>query len=161
MLLRELSSADFADKRYLTNTDVDRLLPDAADLDLRAAFAERISLSASNRPPYEEFDAADALCMLVLWNQERPAELRNYITKRIKDNPSEAAEILDIVGKSGWGNFSFLVSMVDMEAFNAALDSHFAPLLSNGEWTSNLSSVRDFRIYLRAQAGAANTTTAP
>src|SRR5271167_221474 len=41
---------------------------------------------------------------------ERPTELRNYITKRIKDNPSEAAEILDIVGTSGWGNFPFLVS---------------------------------------------------
>lgn len=155
LMFRELSSADFADKgKYYANTDVDPLLPDSAILDLRAAFVDRISLSAQTRPLYEEFEAADALSMLVLWNQERPAELKAYITARIRENPSEAAEILNVVAGSGWGNFQFLISMVDIDSFNAALDKHFAPLLAKGEWTSELSPLNDFRSYLRVRAGA-------
>jgi hypothetical protein len=105
-------------------------------------------------PPYEEFEAADALSLLVLWNHERPTELKGYVTNRTKTNPSEAAEILNVVGSVGWGNFQFLVSMVDIESFNTALDIHFAPTLTNGEWTSELSLLSSFRSYLRVRAGS-------
>ena len=146
LIFRGLLGVDFANS--------DPVLPEAADRDLRAALVDRISVSAQTRPPYEEFEAADALSLLVLWHHERPAELRAYVTTRIKHNVSEAAEILNIVGNVGWGNFQFLVAMVDIELFNAALEIHFASVLAKGEWTSELSVLNEFRSYLRVRANA-------
>jgi hypothetical protein len=85
----------------------------------------------------------------VLWHHERPAELRAYVTTRITHNPSEAAEILNIVANFGWTNFQFLVAMVEIEAFNAALEIHFASISAKGEWTGELSLFNEFRSYLR------------
>jgi hypothetical protein len=57
-------------------------------------------------------------------------------------------------GSVGWGNFQFLVSMVDIGSFNTALDIHFAPILTKGEWTSELSLFSSFRSYLRVREGS-------
>jgi hypothetical protein len=161
LIYRGLIGADVAGLgRYYDDT-ADPLLPESSALDLRASLVDRISVSAQTHPPYEEFEEADALRFLVLWNQERPAELRAYITNRTKTNPSEAARILNVTGNLGWENYQFLVSMVDIESFNEALDIHYSPILAKREWTSELSLLNDFRSYLKIRSGSSQSLTSP
>jgi hypothetical protein len=161
LIYRGLVGADVAGLgRYYDDT-VDPLLPESSALDLRASLVDRISVSAQTHPPYEEFEEADALSFLVLWNQERPEELRAYVTNRTKTNPSEAARILNVTGNLGWGNYQFLVWMVDIESFNEALDIHYSPILARGEWTSELSLLSDFRSYLKIRSGSRQSLTSP
>jgi KAP family P-loop domain len=108
---RGLSGTAFADANVYHgdpgDPDSELLLPESTRVDLQASLAGRISISAKTLAPYEEFEAADALSLLVLWYHERPTELRAYVTDRIKNKPSEAAEILSVVGNAGLGTFSF------------------------------------------------------
>jgi hypothetical protein len=160
LIFRGLSDADFFEKtKYFRDGDSDSLLPDSSNLDLREALIDRISAAARICPPYEALEPEDALSCLVLWHHSRSAELKAYVTMRIKNNPAEAAKILDTVGRQGWSNFQFLVSMVDVPAFNEALDIHFSPMLSRGEWTSQMSLLSDFRGYLRVRQMPAKSPT--